>query len=271
MYAFVGIPFEQIHSRLREMIVEYAADVDVGEWHAADVKGMPALVSRELLNISIELEVPKDINLWQQFISPNLPWAEDHFWERVCGKPLNPGEEYQNWPWAGDYFDSHLLKFGRFSHTYMERFWPKHASDYARIDAFTNYGIRFSYGDLADVVMMLLKNPLSRQAYLPIFFPEDTGAVHEERIPCTLGYHFIIRNNKINCVYYLRSCDFVRYFRDDIYLAGRLLQWVWEKVRAKHKDLDVGRLVTHVTSLHVMQGDLAKLRREVERATHEGS
>lgn len=262
MLAFVGVPFDTANDTLRRLLVNNAPDVDVGEWHAADVKGMPALVSRELLNVTLELEVPNDIGAWQRLTQPNLPWAEDHFWERTCGKPLNPGEEYANWPWATDYFDSHLMKYAKFSHTYMERFWPKRAGT----SPVTNLGIRFDYGDLGDVVIQLLENPLTRQAYLPVFFPEDTGAVHGERIPCTLGYHFIVRSNRLHCIYYLRSCDFVRYFRDDIYLAGRLLQWVWGKVRERHHDLDTGKLITHITSLHVMQGDLPKMEREVQRA-----
>ena len=29
----------------------------------------------------------------------DLPWAEDHFQERVFGHPRNPGQEYKNWPY----------------------------------------------------------------------------------------------------------------------------------------------------------------------------
>jgi thymidylate synthase-like protein len=272
MFAFVGVPFETAANRLRQMLVETASDVDVGEWHAQDVRGLSAMVSREVLNVSLELEIGNDLGQWQRQIRPNLPWAEDHFDERVCGRPLNPGEEYRNWPWARDYFDQYYIENGKFSHTYMERFWPKWAenSGFSSTVPPPHWGIRFAYGDLGDVVIQLIQNPLTRQAYLPVFFPEDTGAVHEERIPCTLGYHFIVRNNKLNCIYYLRSCDFVRYFRDDVYMAGRLAQWVWSKIRTTHPTIDVGKLLVHITSLHVMNGDLPKLEKEARRHAKTG-
>jgi hypothetical protein len=272
MFAFVGVPFDSIHSRLRQMLVDHASDVDVGEWHAQDVRGLSAMVSREVLNVSLELEIGNDLGQWQREIRPNLPWAEDHFWERVCGQPLNPGDEFRNWPWASDYFDKYYLENGEFSHTYMERFWPKrtHPVETWKDPKNPNFGIRFPYGDLGDVVIQLIQNPLTRQAYLPVFFPEDTGAVHGERIPCTLGYHFIVRNNKLNVIYYLRSCDFVRYLRDDVYMAGRLGQWVWSKIRTTHPALDVGKLLVHITSLHVMNGDLPKLEKEAKRHAQVG-
>jgi len=258
MFAFVGVPFETANSRLRQMLLENAPDVDVGEWHAKDVRGLSAMVSREVLNVSMELGLPNNVTMWQREVRPNLPWAENHFEERVCGQPLNPGDEYSNWPWASDYFDKYYIENGKFSHSYMERFWPKHAGQ-------LNRGIRFDYGDLGDIVIQLIQNPLTRQAFLPVFFPEDTGAVHGERIPCTLGYHFIIRSNKLNVIYYMRSCDFVRYFRDDVYMAGRLGQWVWDKIRGAHPELDTGKLLVHITSLHVMNGDLPRLEKEERR------
>src|SRR3954468_15378336 len=92
-------------------------------------------------------------------------------------------------------------------------------------------GIRYDYGDLQDVVDMLVRSPYTRQAVLPVWFPEDTGAVHGERVPCTLIYHWMLRDGRLHCFYDIRSCDFVRYFRDDVYFAMRLTQWLIEQVQ----------------------------------------
>jgi hypothetical protein len=62
----------------------------------------------------------------------------------------------------------------------------------------------------------MVREPFTRQAFLPIWYPEDTGSVHGERVPCTIGYHFIRRGDWVHVVYYIRSCDFFRHFRDDI-------------------------------------------------------
>lgn len=166
---------------------------------------------------------------------------------------------------------------GNFSHTYMERYWPKYAGyirpmkgeDWDKETYDINRGIRFDYGDLNDIVTLLIREPLTRQAYMPIFFPEDTGDVHSERKPCTLGYHFIVRDNKFHIVYGIRSCDFIRHFRDDIYLTVRLANWVLNKCREddstrapEHRfwqNITLGSFVMHITSLHMFKNDHLKL------------
>lgn len=242
-----------------------ADDVDVGEWQSMDISNKPLLVTRELLNVSFEYQIPQTIAVLQEDIKPNLPWSEDHFQERVSGIPHNPPPSHEWWPFRQKNNEDHI-KGGQFSHTYPERFWPKHAEHQPCVDNDENFecapnrGIRFDYGDLADVVTQLQKSPLTRQAFLPVWFPEDTGAVHGERVPCSLGYHFIVRQGKLHIIYYIRSCDFLRHFPDDVYMAARLAQWVKEQVSAI---LSVGTLTMHITSLHVFQGDIAKLEGKV--------
>jgi thymidylate synthase len=128
-------------------------------------------------------------------------------------------------------------------------------------------GIRYDYGDLNDVVDLLARSPATRQAVLPVWFPEDTGAVHGERVPCSLFYHFIVRDQRLHVVYSIRSCDLFRHFRDDVYLTCRLGQWVLEQLRAKEASkyggmwagVQMGTLTMHITSLHIFEAELKKL------------
>jgi thymidylate synthase len=144
----------------------------------------------------------------------------------------------------------------------MERFWPKYANqELKRVVPRPHQGIRYSYGDLNDIISHLAKHPLSRQAYLPIWFPEDTGVHHGERVPCTLGYHFIQRDGYLHTIYYIRSCDVVRHFQDDIYLAVRLTIWLLEKLREvdpEWKKVLPGFFTMHITSLHAFKNDMTK-------------
>lgn len=139
-------------------------------------------------------------------------------------------------------------------------------------------GIRFHYGDLSDVVDLLVRSPLTRQAYLPVWFPEDTGAVDSQRVPCTLGYHFMIRDGKLSCRYYLRSCDIYRHFSNDMYLAARLQRWVCDEVnRRSHESkltqgtqfsemaLRPSRLIVHIASLHAFLGDVPRIKQRLEK------
>jgi hypothetical protein len=121
------------------------------------------------------------------------------------------------------------------------------------------------------------RDPLTRQAYLPIFFPEDTGVGDGGRKPCTLGYQFIVRDDKLHIYYPMRSCDLLRHFRDDCYLTVRLAIWVLEQLRFSLLEADkeskafwanvqLGSLAMHMTSLHCFIGDYMLMKRDSEAA-----
>lgn len=211
----------------------------------------------EALNVSFSVYIPHWAQ-WVEEIKPNIPWANDHFAERVGGQPLNPGEQYKNWPMyknnPGN--DTSRVNNGQFSHTYMERFWPKQAGGDFECGTEYNSGIRFELADLNTLMENMKKEPFTRQAYLPIWFPEDGEAVAMgQRVPCTLGYHFMRRGKVIHMVYYIRSCDFLRHFRDDIYLALRLVRYILLTLQAndheKWHDVSLGTFTMHITSLHI--------------------
>jgi hypothetical protein len=208
----------------------------------------------ELLNQRVVIDTSLLKNKLEEEIKPHLPWAELQFQERVSGKPLNPGESYKEWPFykhkkEDDKFRN--TEEGQFSHTYMERFWPKQAPMFnGRINADINIGIRYGYGDLDDLIQLLMDQPHTRQAFLPIWFPEDLKASNlGDRVPCSLGYDFIIRNNRLHMVYYMRSCDALRHFRDDIYIAIRLMQWVCQELNMLH-DIDTGMFTMYIKNFH---------------------
>lgn len=272
-----------------EAIRTRSSIVHPDRWQSVDVSSLPEAATHEVLNHRLTAQVyTSDLDVLRADIQPNLPWADDHFLERVGGKPLNPGVQWAHWPWAnsadkfrtekvpqGGEFDGHY-DLG-FSHTYMERMWPRKAN-LSRQDAANlgpnggRTGIRYKFGDAMDVVKHLAKHPLSRQAYLPIWFPEDTGK-DDVRVPCTLGYHFIMRGGYLHCTYYIRSCDAYRHLRDDVYLTVRLLLWMLDELvlyEQKHhqpvrledavwQNVKPGLFTMHIVSLHVFRNDYIKL------------
>lgn len=376
--------FSNLFADLTDQFVKEAYPVHTGTWQGVDISKRPEAQMMELLNVSFTVTHAgrRPIGVLAQATGCNMPWAEDHFQERVCGQPINPGVEWANWPWANKagefrgkkktmpghdwaylaaiidgegsisirtaneagnkyprvkitqvdeaFITSLHNKFGvgtlrpysspsnqlsdrqsyiwrisgqsevrwvlegcmpylrlkrekavlalrfvehaaplmdeaqPFNHNYMERYWCKQAGMNRFGDRIPHRGIYHPYGDLNDVVNLLGRDPLTRQAYMPVFFPEDTGAVHGERVPCTLGYHLIVRNGELHMVYYLRSCDFVRHMRDDIYLSVRLQQWVLDKLRERFgaywSDIRPGSFTMHITSLHCFINDFRKLQ-----------
>jgi len=249
--------------KLRLDVRDLGVKVDTGHWQGYSTFGQPSLVTRELMNVSFGVFVDRPghtfhdghtfLDQMAKEIQPNREWADEHFDERVGGKPLNPDPSHERWPWWQGQDISKQAEDGKFTHTYSERFWPTKAT----------WGIRYQYGDFDDLCYLLRREKYTRQAYLPIFFPEDTGSVHMGRIPCTLGYHFLVRPDKegvdrLNMWYFLRSCDVVRHFQDDIYLAVRLMLWVLD-VCWTPGEVEPGTLHMHIPSLHVHMGDIHRV------------
>jgi hypothetical protein len=223
----------------------------VGEWQAIRDENLPFMSTIEVEDITLDIAIPPTIEEWQETVKPNLPWAEEHFLERVSGVPLNPPPSHVRWPFAQKDNEAHTQDT-KFSHTYPERFFPLFAGN----PAVAHKGIRFRYGDLTDLVDLLRRRNNTRQAYLPVWFPEDlAAAAMGERVPCSLGYHFLQRNGQLKIVYYIRSCDFYRHFRDDVYMAGRLCQWV-----AEATGFTPSHLVMYISSLHIFSAERGRIR-----------
>lgn len=274
--------FTIVRNYLRTKIIE-APKVQTERWQGIDVRENKAAATYELRNVTFEVPLQGIVDLghWRGDTAANVPWADDHFAERIGGEPLNPGVQWANWPWA-----SSADKFRhqeKFNHTYMERLWPK----YARMDNLANaggklpvqhstrkvpsnraiaphHGIGYNYGDLQNLIDMLVAEPFTRQAYIPLFFPEDTGHGDGGRKPCTLGYQFMVRVEdgvpQLHIWYPMRSVDLIRHFPDDCYLAVRLLLWILDRCREQDPThfwdgVIPGSYAMHMTSLHIFEND----------------
>lgn len=256
--------FTDAQRRIEAEFKNGAHEVKTEKWQGVSTANKPEMAMRELLfkSFSIPMRGIENLEYWQKDIQPNLPFADAHFEERISGNPSNPGEAWKIWPW-GNAADFHRTAGdGKFTHTYQERFWPKYAGKKNAGNFDPIPGIRYEYGDLNDVIALLHREPLTRQAYLPVFFPEDTGAVHGGRIPCTLGYLLINRHDYLHIEYGIRSCDFVRHWRDDCYFTIRLVLHVLSELRkldSRWKDVLPGLMKMNIGSLHMFINDWNKL------------
>lgn len=254
-------------AKLRALMLDVGQNVHTETWQGQDIRREASGAMRELLNVTVDVALRdiESLDHWRAEIRPHSPWADDHFAERVSGQPLNPPPSWAWWPWAksADKFRADQ----QFNHTYPERFWPKFANG----GVLPRAGIRYQYGDLDDVIELLCREPHTRQAYLPIFFPEDTGVGDGGRKPCTLGYQFIMRGGSLHCFYPMRSCDLIRHMRDDMYLAVRLMLHVLDRCRVRATnwpwvEVKPAKLVMHMTSLHCFVNDVITLQQERDAA-----
>jgi len=241
--------FREVMKDIRGAFIERSAKVEVGHW-----QGLGELPLLELFNYHFTYEIPGSLRRLKEDIRPNLPWADDHFEERVSRVPYNPAPSYKWWPWWREESEVTQREGERFDFSYPERIWTPSLP-----------GLMRPFGNLNNVINLLVERPYTKQAWLPLFFPEDTGNVHRGRTMCSLGYHFIQRDGRFHIFYCMRSCDFIRYFQDDAYLACRMARWVLSELKRKShswRHTALGHLIMHIFSLHIGPGELSRVARE---------
>ena len=208
----------------------------------------------EIINRYVQMDMPETKEELGVECDADLPWAEDHFQERIdphCNH--NPGYEYQNWPYYKVDTKDNDGKFRNeaenyFSHTYMERFWPDKT-----LKGTGKMG--YNFGDFNDLIERLKDDPGPRQAFYAIWHPQDSNN-DGVRLPCTIGYHFLIRNGILHLAYLIRSCDIFRHFKNDVYMTVRLAQYVRDQV---DPSLKLGELSMWIGSLHCWNVEKALL------------
>ena len=175
--------------------------------------GVKVGTTRELTNVFYGVTQPSLKDL-----SPHLPWADTEFEERVSGNlgfSHNPGEAWklqrEVWePMLEEHKDQYGLIYRSFSYTYSHR---------------------MSY-QISNVLEELRNNPDSREALIMVWDAgTDSTRLGRRRVPCTIGYQFLIRDRELHMTYLQRSCNFYKHYQDDVYLARRLQEWVAERLQ----------------------------------------
>jgi thymidylate synthase len=229
---------------LRRLLYRNGYTIKTERWQG--IEEPPVFI--EILHADLVAKMSDDPETASALTKATQPWADEHFGERVSGIPYNPPPSHVRWLKDTDKYmgkDSEKA----FSHSYPERMWCDRKKN----------GIRFKYGNLQDAVALLKKEPHTRQCYVPMWFPEDlTAAVKGERVPCTFGWHFLLRGQALHCSYHMRSCDVVRHLHNDLYFANRLCLWLIEESGI---DACVGYLHFSSTSLHCFENDRYALKK----------
>lgn len=128
-------------------------------------------------------------------------------------------------------------------------------------------GAGFSYeyrtrlqGMVPSVTSTLINNPDSRRAYWSIFQPLDgQRAMLPTRIPCSLGYHFLIREvpghgARLHVTYVQRSADFDSFWLSDLWFASQMQYLIWSSIRnntaSSEAQLCLGQISHIILSFH---------------------
>lgn len=200
-------------------------------------------IVKELIGVAFKVDKPlykRDEIIHYIFkdeASKILNYCKQEIEDRCGGKPLNPGNSYKI---RADLWSKFLEEDDKFSYQYAERLRTN--------DQFKN------------VIEVLRKDEGSRQAILSIWNSDldmdlkKTGGGN--RIPCSLHYQFLIRNNQLHCIYSMRSNDALAHHAIDLYCASGLMEYVVKCLKDTYKDLEVGSLTFMCGSFHVFNWEL---------------
>lgn len=160
------------------------------------VQNDPDYRTHELLNYQYSISHTNMAEETWQYGLSNLDkdYLKEELFERL-NTGANPGNAYKH---DGDYWSNYLHADGKFSYAYPERL----------------------EGQLDSVVAKACKDRGSRQLYIPIWYKEDQeNRAENKRVPCSIGYHLAIRQDKLYMNYIMRSCDFYKHWAKDVVLA----------------------------------------------------
>lgn len=220
-------PMEMVREVERDLF-EFGVRYQSATVQDQDVSENPAYETLELTAYQYALTNFTELDKIVEYLNGNLDWAKLESAERIYGS-RNPGQA-----WLSDKEKWHgFLRDGAFAYHYPERL---------------TYQLEY-------VIRELQVRPTTRQAVVTMY------DVHQDlmnwggrdRVPCSLTYHFTIRNGKLCLIYSQRSCDFLRFFATDVWIACELLHYVAESV-----GVPVDRFVHSINSLHAFRGDLDK-------------
>ncbi len=218
------INFKEALSEIKRDLAEMGIDVHPQTMQDKYVANNPDYATKELQNYCYTV---LDAVSHVDELEPSQPWAAVELRERLSGIPVNPGKAWTYRPEVWQEF----LHDGRFAYTYSERmFWQ-----------------------LGTIINELRTHPDSRQLWLSIWDPgrDILQLGGHGRVPCSLGYLFQLRKSRLNMTYFMRSCDYVTHFRNDVWLAVKLLEHVAQEVGTKPGDF------THfIGSFHVYAKDV---------------
>lgn len=168
-----------------------------------------------------------------------MEYCQQELLDRVDRRGLNPGNSYKI---RLDLWQKLMSTSNpdKFDYTYSERI---------------NY-----VNQLDNAIEALKEDKHSRRAMVMVFRPEDTkcSSGFATRIPCSVSYQFMIRNNKLFVLYYIRSNDYFKHFAIDVVLTSMMQEYVLDALRVKYPELKLGPLNYYAGSFHAYREDLAE-------------
>jgi len=101
------------------------------------------------------------------------------------------------------------------------------------------------------VINTLANDMYSRQAVININQPIHKYVTKD--VPCTISIQYLIRDNKLDCIVTMRSCDIIFGLGNDVPFFTFVQLMLLEKMKKIYKDLELGTYYHNAGSLHIYE------------------
>lgn len=217
----------EVERDLMEMGINYQSSTCQDEVVIANKGFMTKELSPYTYSVTNPMDRLTDMVLYKKD-HDYLQWVEAEATERYFGNDnKNPGEAWK----VNRKLWKKFLHDGLFAYTYVERLQEQ----------------------LMYVKRELKRNPESRQVMMTMYdrHQDMMNWGGKARVPCSLSYNFLIRNDKLNLTYTQRSCDFYNFFQADVYCAIFMMREL-----AIELGIEVGKFSHLIISLHAFKKDM---------------
>lgn len=232
----------RIYTTCKEAVKETERDlwemgIEVHTYSMQDkiIEGDKSFFTKELSPYTFQItKSTQDTDEFVKYLHPEeyeklLRWCGSEFIERIASEFKNPGTA---WIIRRDIWKEYIHEH-HFAYTYNDR-------------------IRFQ---LERIIEELINKPGTRQAIIEVHNNirdiDKLGGIG--RIPCSMHYQMLIRNNKLDMIYIMRSSDLLTHFANDNWLAIALQKYI-----AANINVEPGRYTFFTGSLHAYYKDMEK-------------
>lgn len=114
---------------------------------------------------------------------------------------------------------------------------------------------------MSHVLDILADDPSKRRAVASIYLPQfDQHGLANEEVPCTLNLQYLVRNDKLQAVTYMRSQDAFKVLPYDIFIFTMLQEYLLNMLKPEHPEFQLGTYNHFSGSFHVYEDDMPQIK-----------
>lgn len=123
-------------------------------------------------------------------------------------------------------------------------------------------------GQVDHLIKVLAEDPSKRRAVASVYLPQfDQHGLSGEEVPCTLNLQYLIRENNVQSVTYMRSQDAFKVMPYDIFLFTMLQEYIKNQLKPKYSEFSLGTYNHFSGSFHIYETDIPQIEEVLKNLT----